>query len=53
MILTVHDELVLEVPLTERETVEPVVVSVMENVTQLRVPLVVDIGFGTTWADTK
>jgi DNA polymerase I len=53
MILTVHDELVLEVPLEEREKVEPVVVSVMENVTQLRVPLVVDIGFGTTWADTK
>ena len=27
--------------------------AVMENVTELRVPLVVDIGFGTTWADTK
>jgi DNA polymerase-1 len=53
MILTVHDELVLEVPLDERERVEPVVCSVMENVTQLRVPLVVDIGFGKTWADTK
>ena len=39
MILTVHDELVLEVPLDEREKVEPVVKSVMENVTQLRVPL--------------
>ena len=40
-------------PADEREKVEPVVASVMENVTQLRVPLVVDIGFGTTWADTK
>ncbi len=46
MILTVHDELVLEVPVDEREKVEPVVTSVMENVTELRVPLVVDIGFG-------
>ena len=36
----------------ERE-VEPVVTSVMENVTELRVPLVVDLGFGQTWADTK
>jgi DNA polymerase-1 len=53
MILTVHDELVLEVPVAERERVEPVVRSVMENVTELRVPLVVDLGFGTTWADTK
>ena len=53
MILTVHDELVLEVPDGERSEVEPVVKSVMEHVTELRVPLVVDIGFGRTWADTK
>jgi DNA polymerase I-like protein with 3'-5' exonuclease and polymerase domains len=26
---------------------------VMEHVTELRVPLVVDFGFGATWADTK
>jgi DNA polymerase-1 len=53
MLLTVHDELVFEVPLDERERLEPVVKSVMENVTALRVPLVVDLGFGKTWADTK
>jgi len=53
MILTVHDELVLEVPLDERERVEPVVRDVMEHVTELRVPLVVDMGFGPTWADAK
>jgi DNA polymerase-1 len=53
MILTVHDELVLEVPLDERERVTPVVAEVMEHVTELRVPLVVDIGFGSTWADAK
>ncbi len=53
MILTVHDELVLEVPLDERERVEPVVRDVMEHVTELRVPLVVDIGFGETWASAK
>ncbi len=53
MVLTVHDELVLEVPLDERERVTEVVRDTMENVTELRVPLVVDIGFGTTWADAK
>jgi DNA polymerase-1 len=53
MVLTVHDELVLEVPLDEREAVTEVVRETMQNVTQLRVPLVVDIGFGTTWADAK
>jgi DNA polymerase-1 len=53
MVLTVHDELVLEVPEGERERVEPLVREVMESVTELRVPLVVDIGFGHTWADAK
>ncbi len=53
MILTVHDELVLEVPLAERERVESLVRDVMEHVIELRVPLVVDLGFGPTWADAK
>jgi DNA polymerase-1 len=53
MVLTVHDELVLEVPLDEREQIEAVVREVMESVTELRVPLVVDMGFGHTWADAK
>jgi DNA polymerase I len=53
MILTVHDELVLEVPLDERERVEPLVRRVMESVCELKVPLVVDLGFGPTWADAK
>ena len=53
MILTVHDELVLEVPDGERDRLEPVVRATMEGVTELRVPLVVDLGFGATWADTK
>jgi DNA polymerase-1 len=53
MILTVHDELVLEVPEGERERVEPVVRDAMEHAASLRVPLVVDVGFGPTWADAK
>jgi DNA polymerase I len=53
MLLTVHDELVLEVPLDERGTVEDLVRQVMENVCELKVPLRVDIGFGPTWADAK
>ena len=53
MVLTVHDELVLEVPDEEQETVTELVREVMERVTELRVPLVVDIGFGKTWADAK
>ncbi len=53
MILTVHDELVFEVPETERSTIEAVVRQAMETVCELRVPLVVDTGFGRTWADCK
>jgi DNA polymerase-1 len=53
MVLTVHDELVLEVPDAERAQVEPLVRDVMEHVTDLKVPLVVDIGFGKSWAEAK
>jgi DNA polymerase-1 len=53
MLLTVHDELVFEVPLDERGDVEPVVRQTMESVTELCVPLVVDVGFGPNWAQAK
>jgi DNA polymerase-1 len=53
MLLTVHDELVLEVPVDERDTTERIVRDVMENVCELRVPLVVDVGFGPNWAEAK
>ncbi len=53
MVLTVHDELVLEVPLAERDAVEPVVRAAMEGAIELAVPLVVDVGFGPSWAEAK
>jgi DNA polymerase-1 len=53
MILTVHDELVLEVPLDERERVEALVPEVMESVCEISVPLEVDLGFGENWAAAK
>jgi DNA polymerase I len=53
MVLTVHDELVLEVPLDEREQVEALVRKVMESITELNVPLEVEIGFGANWAEAK
>ncbi|HUF85601.1 MAG TPA: DNA polymerase I [Acidimicrobiia bacterium] len=53
MVLTVHDELVLEVPLEEREQVEMIVREVMESVCELKVPLDVDLGFGPNWAEAK
>jgi DNA polymerase-1 len=53
MLLTVHDELVFEVPVVEREKVEPVIRETMESVATLKVPLVVDMGFGPNWAEAK
>ena len=50
MIMQVHDELVLEVPQTELDTVLNTVKSIMENVVQLQVPLVADAGTGPNWA---
>jgi DNA polymerase-1 len=53
MLLTVHDELVLEVPEDERADTETLVREVMEHVCELRVPLTVDVGFGPNWATAK
>jgi DNA polymerase-1 len=53
MLLTVHDELVLEVPEGEAVDTEVLVRDVMERVTELRVPLTVDTGFGPNWAAAK
>jgi DNA polymerase-1 len=51
MILQVHDELVLEAPEREIETVQTVVKEVMEGALTLTVPLVVDTGYGPHWLD--
>lgn len=49
MLLTVHDELVFEVPPGEREAMEKLVVEGMEGAAELSVPLTVEVGWGTTW----
>ena len=53
MLLQVHDELVFEVPPDETDSVKTLVKQEMENAAQLSVPLVVDIGSGANWLDTK
>jgi DNA polymerase I len=53
MVLTVHDEVVLEVPLPEHDEAVTVVREVMESVWPLDVPLKVEIATGATWADAK
>ena len=53
MLLQVHDELVIEVPLGEVDTVVDLTRQVMEGVVDLAVPLVVDTWTGATLADAK
>ncbi|MFO1322875.1 MAG: DNA polymerase I [Burkholderiales bacterium] len=49
LLLQVHDELVLEVPVAERARIERDLPGLMTNVATLRVPLVVDVGAGPNW----
>ncbi|NOY68137.1 MAG: DNA polymerase I [Deltaproteobacteria bacterium] len=51
MLLTVHDELVFEVPEDELETMKLLSKDVMENIWQLKVPLKVNIMVGRDWAE--
>ncbi|MEI6159845.1 MAG: DNA polymerase I, partial [Roseococcus sp.] len=51
MLLQVHDELVLEVPEAEIGQAGAILRRVMEGVAELRVPLLVEVGHGTSWAE--
>jgi DNA polymerase-1 len=53
MLLQVHDELVFEVPIPERDELTSLVKHEMEHAAQLSVPLVVDLGEGSNWLETK
>lgn len=53
MLLQVHDEIVLEVPMAELETVKAMVKETMESAIQLSVPLIADENQGETWYEAK
>jgi DNA polymerase-1 len=52
MLLTVHDELVFEVPPGEIHEATQIVSETMENVWNMKVPLKVNIQRGKNWAET-
>ncbi len=53
MILQVHDELLFEGPESEMPKLKKLVKEAMENVHELRVPLLVEMKFGPNWRDIK
>ncbi|MCK3975700.1 DNA polymerase I [Streptococcus suis] len=53
MLLQVHDEIILEVPVAELETVKAMVKETMESAISLSVPLIADENEGPTWYEAK
>jgi DNA polymerase-1 len=53
IVLQVHDEILLEAPPEEKETVEELMRSSMVNAYPLSVPIVVKIGWGRNWREAK
>ncbi len=51
MVLQIHDELLLEVPENELDAVRELLVSAMENVISLSVPLTVECNYGKNWLE--
>ena len=53
MILTVHDELLFEVPDTHVDETTALVREEMQSAADLKVPLTVDVGVGANWKEAK
>ena len=53
LILQVHDELIVEAPEDEAESVAAILKREMENAVQLRVKMPADVGIGKTWYEAK
>ncbi len=53
LIMQVHDELIVDCPSKEVDKVKAIMLECMQNVSQLRVKLVADIGTGDNWLEAK
>jgi DNA polymerase-1 len=53
VILQVHDEVIVECPISEREEVNELVLHEMKNAAALKVPLEVNAAWGDSWASAK
>ena len=51
LLIQVHDELDFSVPADEIERLSIMVKDVMENVVELKVPLIADVSYADTWAE--
>ena len=51
MILQVHDELIFDIFIPEKELVQKLVIQKMESAAKISVPLLVEGGFGQNWLE--
>lgn len=51
LVLQVHDELLLEVPLEEKELLKVTLKNIMEQVIQTRIPLITEVQEGENWLE--
>lgn len=53
LVLQIHDEVVVEVPSSKADSIARVVRNAMVNVIELAVPLLVNVGVGSNWAEAR
>ncbi len=53
LVLQVHDELLIETKIDEKEEVKEILITSMENACNLLVPLKAEVTEGSTWYDAK
>ena len=53
LVLQIHDELIVDAPESEAETIQSLMKSCMEHVAELKVKLIAEAATGRSWYDTK
>jgi DNA polymerase-1 len=53
LVLQVHDEVIVESPVSEIDEASAIILRVLTGVTSMTVPLEVSLAVGDSWADAK
>ena len=53
IVLQVHDEMMIEAPISEKEEMQKIMKECMESAIELKVPLIAEISEATNWYDCK